>query len=175
MAYEMKQEGYDSVIPYNWVAQSNDPGSAIKQSPRLALSILHAASRFPASAPVDLDFIGHSEGTVINTYAIVKLEDMMTPGLKAGFITDTMLDPHAANNNVPGQQLSIAGGILAPLARSIITNYQANAEDPPVFVPSVVDQCRFFSSIRRLEAANFTISGARCPSKATARLSITTT
>ena len=34
MAYEMKQEGYDSVIPYNWVAQSNDPGSAIKQSPR---------------------------------------------------------------------------------------------------------------------------------------------
>jgi hypothetical protein len=144
MAYEMKQEGYDSVIPYNWVAQSNDPGSAIKQSPRLALSILHAASKFPASAPVDLDFIGHSEGNVINTYAIVKLEDMMTPGLKAGFITDTMLDPHAANNNVPGQQLSIAGGILAPLARSIITNYQASAQDPPVFVPSVVDQAQVF-------------------------------
>ncbi len=37
MAYEMKHEGYDSVIAYNWVAVSNDPGSAIKQSPRLAL------------------------------------------------------------------------------------------------------------------------------------------
>ena len=73
MAYDMKQEGYDSVIPYNWVAVSNNPGSAIKQSPRLARAILHAASNFPASAPVDLDFIGHSEGTVINTYAIVKL------------------------------------------------------------------------------------------------------
>lgn len=144
MAYEMRHEGYDSVIAYNWVAQSNDPGSAIKQSPRLARAILHEASKFPASAPVDLDFIGHSEGTVVNTYAIVKLENAMTPGMKAGYITDTLLDPHAANNNLPGQQLSIAGGILAPLARSIITNYQAEAKDPPVFIPSVVDQAQVF-------------------------------
>ena len=51
---------------------------------------------------------------MINTYAIVKLKNKMTPGMKAGYITDTLLDPHAANNNVPGQQMSIAGGILAP-------------------------------------------------------------
>ena len=74
IAYEMKHEGYDAVIPYNWVAQSNDPGSAIKQSPRLARMIINAASKFPASAPVNLDFIGHSEGAVINTYAIVRLK-----------------------------------------------------------------------------------------------------
>ena len=91
-------------------------------------AILHAASKFPASAPVDLDFIGHSEGTVINTYAIVRLEEQMTPGMKAGYITDTLLDPHAANNNMPGQQMSIAGGVLAPLARTIITNYQARCQ-----------------------------------------------
>lgn len=144
IAYQMKQEGYDAVIPYNWVAESNHPGSAIKQAPRLALSILNAASKFPASTPVNLDFIGHSEGTVINTYAIVKLEDMMTPGLQAGYITDTLLDPHAANNNLPGQQYSIAEGILAPLAKSIITNYQGKAQDPPAFVPSVVDQAQVF-------------------------------
>ena len=144
MAYEMRHEGYDSVIAYNWVGVSNDPGSAIKQSPRLASAILHAASKFPASAPVDLDFIGHSEGAVINTYAIVKLENTMTPGMKAGYITDTLLDPHAANNDMPGQQMSITGGILAPLARTIITNYQANANDPPAFIPSVVDQAQVF-------------------------------
>ena len=144
IAYEMKQEGYDAVIHYNWVAQSNDPGSAIKQAPRLALSILHAASKFPASAPVDLDFIGHSEGTVVNTYAIVKLQDRMTPQLKAGYIEDTLLDPHAANNNVPGQQYSIGGGILAPLAKAIISNYQASADDPPAFVPSIVDEAQVF-------------------------------
>ena len=81
MAYEMKQEGYDAVIPYNWVAQSGNPGEAIKQSPKLAQIILHTASKFPASAPVDLDFIGHSEGTVINTYAIVKIERHDDPRL----------------------------------------------------------------------------------------------
>ncbi|HKI20564.1 MAG TPA: hypothetical protein VKA15_21930, partial [Isosphaeraceae bacterium] len=32
-AYLMKQQGYDAVIPYNWVAQSGTPGEAIKQSP----------------------------------------------------------------------------------------------------------------------------------------------
>ena len=144
IAYEMKQEGYDAVLPYNWVAQSNNPGAAIKQAPRLALSILHAASKFPASAPVDLDFIGHSEGTVVNTYAIVKLQDRMTPELKAGYIEDTLLDPHAANNNLPEQQYNIAGGILAPLAKAIISNYQGQAKDPPVFIPSVVDEAQVF-------------------------------
>jgi Bacterial Ig-like domain len=144
MAYEMRHEGYDSVIAYNWVGVSNDPGSAIKQSPKLARAILHAANQFPASAPVDLDFIGHSEGTVINTYALVRLEGMMTPGLQAGYITDTLLDPHAANNNLPGQQMSIGGGILAPIARSVISNYQGRANDPPVFVPAVVDDAQVF-------------------------------
>jgi hypothetical protein len=144
IAYEMRHEGYDAVIPYNWVTQSGNPGEAIKQSPKLAQIIVNTASKFPASAPVNLDFIGHSEGTVINTYAIVRLKDMMTPGLQAGYINDTLLDPHAANNNLPGQQLSIAGGVLAPLAKSIITNYQGKAQDPPVFVPSIVDQAQVF-------------------------------
>ena len=144
MAYEMRHEGYDSVIAYNWVGVSNNPGSAIKQSPKLARAILHAASQFPASAPVNLDFIGHSEGTVVNTYALVRLEGMMTPGLQAGYITDTLLDPHAANNNLPGQQYSIGGGILAPIARSVISNFQGRADDPPVFIPAVVDDAQVF-------------------------------
>ncbi len=144
MAYEMRHEGYDSVIAYNWVGVSNNPGSAIKQSPKLARAILHAASQFPASAPVDLDFIGHSEGTVINTYALVRLEGMMTPGLRAGYITDTLLDPHAANNNLPGQQMSIGGSVLAPIAKMVISNYQGRANDPPAFFPSVVDDAQVF-------------------------------
>jgi hypothetical protein len=142
-AYMMKHEGYDAVIPYNWAGQSSKPGEAIKQSPKLAAMILRAASKFPASAPVNLDFIGHSEGTVVNTYAIVKLESMMTPELKAGYIVDTLLDPHAANNNLPGEQMSFAGP-LGGLARMIVTNYQSNANDPPAFVPSIVDQARVF-------------------------------
>ncbi len=67
----MRQEGFDSVIAYNWALQSSTAGDAIKQSPRLARMILDVAGKFPPNDPVDLEFIGHSEGTVVNTYAIV--------------------------------------------------------------------------------------------------------
>ncbi len=107
----MRHEGFDSVIGYNWVLQSGTPGAAIKQSPRLAWMILDVANTFPTGDPVDIEFIGHSEGTVVNTYAIVTLEREMTPQLKSGYIEDTLLDPHAANNNVPGQQMSFGGAL----------------------------------------------------------------
>ncbi len=67
----------------------------------------------------------------------------MTPQLKSGFIEDILLDPHAANENVPGQQMSF-GGALGGLARVIVNDYQAEAKDPPVMVPSVVDQALVF-------------------------------
>jgi hypothetical protein len=142
-AYMMRHEGFDSVIAYNWALQSSTPGAAIKQSPRLARIIMGVASKFPASDPVDLEFIGHSEGTVINTYAIVTLGRELTPQLKSGYIEDTLLDPHAANNNVPGQQMSF-GGILGGLARDIVTDYQADSKDPPAFIPSIVDEAQVF-------------------------------
>ncbi len=151
-AYMMRHEGFDSVIAYNWVQQSSTPGEAIKQSPRLARMILDAASKFPVNSPVDLEFIGHSEGTVVNTYAIVKLEGEMPPQLTSGFIEDTLLDPHAANNNVPGQQMSF-GGVLGGLARVIVTDYQAQAKDPPAMIPSVVDQAQVFFEHSQATAA----------------------
>jgi hypothetical protein len=143
-AYMMKHEGFDSVIPYNWALLSSTPGEAIKQSPRLAADILHAASKFPASAVVDLELVGHSEGTVVNTYALVKVASEMPSNLKAGYIEDTLLDPHAANNDIiTGKQMSF-NGVLAPLARIIVGDYQGEAKDPIPYFPSVVDQANVF-------------------------------
>jgi hypothetical protein len=139
----MRHEGFDTVLNYNWVLQSSNPGAAIKQSPRLARMILDVAKKFPAGDPVDLEFIGHSEGAVVNTYAIVTLQREMTPQLTSGYIEDTLLDPHAANQNLPGQQMSF-GGVLGGLARDIVTNYQAEAKDPPAFIPSIVDGAQVF-------------------------------
>ena len=173
-AYMMRHEGFDSVIGYNWVLQSSTPGAAIKQSPRLARMILDVASKFPANDPVDLEFIGHSEGTVVNTYAIVTLEREMTPQLTSGYIEDTLLDPHAANNNVPGQQMSF-GGALGGLARAIVTNYQAEAKDPArVYSVGRRSGPGFLSSTHRPRPARSTTSGARFPSKATGPWCITT-
>jgi hypothetical protein len=139
----MKQQGYDAVIPYAWVTDSSKPGRAAMQGPRLARKIHETASQFPAGAPVDLHFIGHSEGTVVNTQAIVALEKSMTPQLRSGFIEDTLLDPHAANNNVPGQ-FSVSSGLLGALAKTLIHRYQAQANDPPVFIPQGVDAAQVF-------------------------------
>ena len=139
----MRHQGFDSVIGYNWVLQSSTPGAAIKQSPRLARMIMDVASNFPSSDPVDLEFIGHSEGTVVNAYAITTLQREMTPQLESGYIKDILLDPHAANNSVPGQQMSFAGA-LGGLGRAIVTNYQGEAKDPPAFIPSSVDEAQVF-------------------------------
>ena len=144
IAYMMKQEGFDSVIHYNWALQSSTPGSAIKQSPRLARIILATANRYPANSVIDLELIGHSEGTVVNTYALARLQGEMTPSLKSGFIEDTLLDPHAANNDVvSGKQMGFAGP-LSGLAHMVVTNYQGEAKDPPPYFPSIVNQANVF-------------------------------
>jgi hypothetical protein len=140
----MKQQGYDAVIPYNWLAASDLPGRAAMQGPRLASEILAAASQFPAGDPVDLHFIGHSEGAVVNTQAMVALESQMTPELKAGYIQDTLLDPHPANNSIPGQEYSVTSGPLGMLATAEISSFQSQAKDPPVFIPPIVTEADVF-------------------------------
>ena len=140
----MQQQGYDAVIAYNWVAASDLPGRAAMQGPRLASEILAAASQFPASDPVDLHFVGHSEGAVVNTQAIVALESQMTPQLKAGYIQDTLLDPHPANDAIPGQEYSVTSGPLGMLATAEISSFQSKAKDPPVFIPSIVNDAEVF-------------------------------
>jgi hypothetical protein len=144
IAYMMRHEGFDSVIAYNWALQSSTPGAAIKQSPRLARFILHSASQFPANSVVDLELIGHSEGTVVNTYALATIQKELPASIRAGYIEDTLLDPHAANNDViSGKQMDFAGA-LAGLGKMVVSDYQHRANDPPPYFPSIVDQANVF-------------------------------
>ena len=144
MAKSLREQGYDDVIAYNWVAASSSPGSAAKQGPKLANMILQEAAQFPSNSPVDLQFIGHSEGTVVNTQAILKLEPKATAPIKAGFLVDTLLDPHAANPDFPGKQYSVADNPLGTIAKLAIDNYQARARDPLVAIPAGVDSAQVF-------------------------------
>jgi hypothetical protein len=138
IATSLLAEGYDAAIPYNWVAASIHPGEAAKQGPFLARRILQVASQFPPSDPVDLHFIGHSEGTVVNTIAIEIMKTKGTPQIHSGFIVDTMLDPHAANNSATGGQLSSKHGVTGWLAKTLVGAFQWEAKDPLVSVPSNV-------------------------------------
>jgi hypothetical protein len=144
MARSLRREGYDAVIPFNWVASSNQPGAAAKQGLRLGRRILDVARRFPASDPVDLHLIGHSEGAVVNTVALERLQAQASLPIRAGFIEDTLLDPHAASNRFSGAQYAVSGGPLGWLAQALIHDYQARARDPLVKVPPIVDDAQVF-------------------------------
>ena len=145
MATNLTQQGYDAVIPLNWVAESNHAGAAVKQAPRLVAKIEQAAAQFPAGSPIDLHFIGHSEGAVINSEAIKELNAGGWPAnLKAGYLKVTMLDPHAASTAVKGQQYSVSGNPLGDLARVLIDNFQSKAKDPLPVVPSNVQSAEVF-------------------------------
>jgi hypothetical protein len=144
MADSLRREGYDAVIPFNWVASSNDPGAAAKQGLRLARRIRAVARRFPAADPVDLHMIGHSEGAVVNTVALERLSIDTPPQIQAGYVEDTLLDPHAANNGFSGTQYGVQSGPLGWLARALIGDYQARAKDPLVRIPPIVDDAQVF-------------------------------
>jgi hypothetical protein len=144
MAYELRHQGYDSVIPFDWVSASSTAGAAAKEGPRLVRSVLAAAAKFPANDVVDIQFIGHSEGAVVNSQAIQQLEANPPASIRAGWIEDTMLDPHAANTGVKGQQYSVANDPLGWLAKAEIDAYQSKAKDPPVTVPAGVDSAQVF-------------------------------
>jgi hypothetical protein len=139
----MQEEGYDAVIPFNWVNESSQPGHAAPQGLRLANQIERLLDKLPDDAVVDLHMIGHSQGTVVNSVALRRLADDASPELRGGWIKSTLLDPHAANNHVPGQMDSSATP-LGGLSRLVVKNYQAQANDPTLFVPTSVDETEVF-------------------------------
>jgi hypothetical protein len=139
----MQWQGYDAVLPFNWVKDSNTAGRAARQGPKLARQINALAEQFPDSAVVDLHMVGHSEGTTVNSLALSTLQTTAAPQLQRGFVQDTMLDPHAANNNSPGQA-STSNTIIGAIARATISGFQRDADDPAVFVPANVDAAEVF-------------------------------
>lgn len=139
MAEALKAQGYDAVLPFNWVADSGHAGSAVKQVPRLVKQLRDLVAQVPAGEPVDLHFIGHSEGTVINGLALMDLQKDSMPAIDQGYIQDTLLDPHAANNGVAHHQYSTADTFMGYISRLTINDYQSKAQDPPAMVPGNVD------------------------------------
>lgn len=153
MVKELKGQGYDTVIKYNWSSQSRHPGKAVEQGPKLARVVNHVADGFPAGDPVDVHFIGHSEGAVVNSRADALLQVKQSPGIALGYIKMTMLDPHAANNDAPGHQYSIAGGLAGRYAKAAIRLFQWDAADPIASVPKNVDEAEVFHQHTQVKAA----------------------
>ena len=144
MERSLKAEGYDAVIPFNWVGKSDSPGAVVKEAPRLAGTIRTIAKRFPADAVVNLHMIGHSEGAVMQGQALKALDRREPESLRRGYVEFTLLDPYSANNDVPTRQGSMSNGFLGWIARRFSDLYQSKASDPPVIVPPNVDDAQVF-------------------------------
>ena len=94
---------YDDVITKNWTVESraNKPNRAVIAGHELSAVISAKVAMIMAAHigdVVDLHFIGHSRGVVVNSVAMIDLN--ATPGFlyRGTYIKATMLDPHPANN-----------------------------------------------------------------------------
>lgn len=139
----LRDVGYDAVITFTWAAESRTPGAAPKQGARLANIVLHTSTLFPFDEPVDLHLIGHSQGTVVSSMALLTLEKLTTPQLAAGFTRATLLDPHAANNGAPGQG-SYTKDFSGWITKHGTKYYKSLARDPLVTIPEFVDESEVY-------------------------------
>jgi hypothetical protein len=151
MATAMKAEGYQYVIPFDWVYQSEllEPNQATDAGKRVAGLVetyLATPGNVPAGAVVDLHFIGHSRGTVVVNQAFTTLQaDLPTDSpARNGYWRETLLDPHPAHglNQAP---FSITSGRTGQVALAAGNLVQTSDQDPlPIIVPSQVTETQVY-------------------------------
>ena len=128
---------------------------------KLAVSIASTVAQLtPHPAPgdvIDLHLIGHSRGAVVITQAALDLQALEQTGafprlsqLGAGYLKMTFLDPHPATNVSPvGNPLiawySASPGLIGQTGVLLYTRFSAEAQDPPVRLPSNVDDAEVYS------------------------------
>jgi hypothetical protein len=143
-----QQDGYEVVLPFNWVRLSILPFPfAIElASNQLYQQVVAQADQLATQHPgdvVDINFIGHSRGAVVISEALQDLVGTNDPALRGGYMQMTLLDPHPANN-LYGQFSWLLGVDVSDLAAQVIFVFQALARDPQVIVSSNVMQTQLF-------------------------------
>jgi hypothetical protein len=141
LAADLLSHGYEAVIAFNWADLSILPFPFAIQfaSYMLYYQVVTEAEQLASQHPgdvVDINFIGHSRGTVVISKVLQDLVGTTDPALRGGFMEMTLLDPHPANNAFSQFSFLPFGEAFAP----VVTLFQALTLDPQVIVPSNVDQ-----------------------------------
>ena len=149
MASALQQDdGYQAVIPFNWMRLSFLPfpmaiqlaGSELYQ--QVVSEADQLASQHPGDV-VDINFIGHSRGTVVISEALQDLVGTNDPALRGGFMQMTLLDPHPANLNFSRFSWDPSIPAANDFAELVIW-FEFVTSDPQVVVPSNVMQTQLF-------------------------------
>jgi hypothetical protein len=149
MATALQQiDGYQAVIPFNWVRLSilPFPWAIQMASNQLDQQVATEADQLAAQHPgdvVDINFIGHSRGNVVISETLQNLASTNDLALRGGYMQMTMLDPHPANN-LYGQFSWLPGVDVSNEAATAIFLFQLLARDPQVIVPSNVMHADLF-------------------------------
>lgn len=139
--------GYEAVIPFNWIRLCIVPSPlAVKIASNMLYAQVTAeadqlASLHPGDV-VDINFIGDSRGTVIISQVLQEMVGTKDPALQGGFMQMTLLDPHPANLNTP-----FSAAFDFPQAKELAALgmlFEFLTQDPPIIVPSNVDQVQDF-------------------------------
>jgi hypothetical protein len=143
-----QQDGYETVLPFNWVRLSilPFPIATAWASNQLSQQVVAQADQLAAQHPgdvVDINFIGHSRGAVVISETLQNLVGTTDPALRGGYMKMTLLDPHPANN-LYGQFSWLLSNESADQAAAAIFVFQALARDPQVIVPPNVMQTQLF-------------------------------
>jgi hypothetical protein len=141
LAFDLRMHGYEAVIPFNWAVLSIVPFPFAIQlaSNMLYNQVVAEADQLAGQHPgdvVDINFIGHSRGTVVISEVLQSLVGTTDPALQGGFMEMTLLDPHPANN-------AFGQFSFLPIAQdfaAVVNLFQSLTLDPQVIVPSNVDQ-----------------------------------
>jgi hypothetical protein len=143
-----QQDGYEAVIPFNWVRLSILPfpmaiglaGSQLYQ--QVVAEADHLAAEHPGDV-VDINFIGHSRGTVVISEVLQDLVGTGDPALRGGYMQMTLLDPHPSN--ILFSRFSWVPTIdAANEFAALVVLFKLLAKDPQVVVPPNVMQTQDF-------------------------------
>ncbi len=101
MANQLKEDGYDAAVTEHWEGRSSIPLPGYTQSvgQEMADKVEAAAKALNPGRNdvVDVQFIGHSRGSVVISQALEDLQNTAFTPLKKGYRIMTMLDPHPAS------------------------------------------------------------------------------
>lgn len=147
-AAELKQDGYDDAIAFDWSRFSGLPVPGVTEGAGLLMTgqLLAAINKLPASTNdvVDVHLIGHSRGGVVISQVGLDLQFMehygLIPQVQAGYLKMTFLDPHPAHNvhtygNPNQTYFSASSGPIGQLGTFLYLQFQAAAQDPETVLP----------------------------------------
>jgi uncharacterized repeat protein (TIGR03803 family) len=157
-AHLLQSDGYELGIPWNWASTTSVSTKKTPIQKLLPNSARDLANTVEARARqistgndiVDVNFIGYSRGAVLVSEVLSDIfndnnSSKAVKQLKCGYMMETLIDPHPANNNYPQEwagenhQYSADHGpmvdyLVAPIL-SQIGDFQRIVRDPNTFIP----------------------------------------